>query len=902
MLPFALKHGEYNMTSPDNVSPQWIEAQYLVYQENPDRVTEEWRRFFQGFELGLDTAASSMPDHKPAAVQSLIRRYREIGHIYACVDPLTPCELNHPRLQLSEFGLDDQDLSRRFATNNFILLNAPLKEIVAVLKQTYCRSLGVEFMHIPIPEERQWLQQRMEESSNRPNLDKEKKLLTFRMLQKATKFESFLHRKFVGQKRFSLEGAESTIPLLDHIITQASVLSLQDVILGMAHRGRLNVLANIFQKPLENIFSEFADNETFKIVGEGDVKYHKGFSTDRQFNGKVIHISLTSNPSHLEAVNPVVEGKCRARQDHIGGNGEDLVLPLLIHGDAAFAGQGIVAETLNLSQLEGYRTGGTLHIVINNQIGFTTLPVDARSTCYPTDIAKMLMSPIFHVHGDDPEALLQAASLALEFRMKFKKDVVIELICYRRHGHNEGDEPFFTQPLMYEKIRNHPLTAELYKAQLLEEEFSATELEQIEKDIDLSLEQALTRQPQQLEEGFLKQWAKVSRDFTFTLVPTGVERNILEQLSQTLTELPEGFSPHPKIVTLLKKRRVAVSNGERIDWGTGEALAYASMVNEGTSIRLSGQDCRRGTFNHRHATLTDINSGKSFTPLNQIAERKNCKFNVFNSMLSEAAVLGFEYGYSIENPHDLTIWEAQFGDFANGAQVIIDQFIASSMAKWDRSSGLTMFLPHGYEGQGPEHSSARIERYLQLCADNNMLVVNPSTPAQLFHLIRRQIHAPFRRPLIVFTPKALLRHPLCVSTLKQLSEGSFQEILPDDQPMEKCRRVLLCCGKIYYDLLQYRQDNNLADIGLIRIEQLFPLHQELLLNTVKKLGQDPEIYWVQEEIANGGGWDHLRPQLHELFEKNITYVGRKRSASTAVGSHRLHQLEQQRIIEKAFSE
>jgi len=890
------------MTSTDNISPQWIEAQYRLYHENPEQVPEEWRSFFQGFELGLDTASGAGPDHKPAAVQSLIRRYREIGHIYACVDPLSPCELNHPRLQLSEFGLTDQDLSRQFATDNFILPNAPLKEIIAVLQQTYCRTLGVEVMHIPIPEERKWLQQRMESSRNNPELDKSIKLSTMRMLLKATKFENFLHRKFVGQKRFSLEGAESVVPLLDHIIEKAVEFSLHDVIIGMAHRGRLNILANIFQKPLENIFAEFSDNETFKIVGEGDVKYHKGYSTDRHFDSGSIHISLASNPSHLEAVDPVVEGKCRARQDYLGDDGKQLVLPLLIHGDAAFAGQGIVAETLNLSQLEGYKTGGTLHIVINNQIGFTTLPVDARSTCYPTDIAKMLMSPIFHVHGDDPEALLQAASLALEFRQEFRKDVVIEIICYRRHGHNEGDEPFFTQPLMYEKIRNHPLTADIYRTQLREEGFSDTELQEIETEIDQALENALSREAQPLEEGFMKKWANVSREFSFHPVETKVEQNTLLQLSQSLTELPDGFNPHKKIRSLLKKRHQAISSGEKLDWGTGETLAFASLVNEGISIRLSGQDSRRGTFNHRHATLTDITTGHSYTPLSRIADQKECKFNVFNSMLSEAAVLGFEYGYSIETPYDLTIWEAQFGDFANGAQVIIDQFIASSMAKWDRSSGLTMFLPHGYEGQGPEHSSARIERYLQLCADDNMLIVNPTTPAQLFHLLRRQVRTPFRRPLIVFTPKALLRLPLCVSALDEFTQGGFQEIIPDQPELTKCHRILFCSGKIYYDLLQGRQDSGRTDIALVRIEQLFPLHKALLAQTVEMHGASAELYWVQEETANGGGWDHLRSQLRDILGRELVYVGRKRSASTAVGSHRIHKLEQQRIIEQAFSD
>lgn len=888
------------MTSTDNISPQWIESQYQRYQQDPEQLSKEWCSFFQGFELGLANR-STAPDHKPAAVQSLIRRYREIGHIYACVNPLAPCALNHPQLQLGAFGLSESDLQRSFATDQFILSHAPLKEIVEVLQQTYCRTFGAEFMHIPIPEERQWLQQRMEKSRNRPELSRKKKLATQKMLLKATRFETFLHRKFVGQKRFSLEGAESVIPLLDHIIERSTSLSLQHVIIGMAHRGRLNVLANIFQKPLENVFAEFADNEAFRIVGEGDVKYHKGFSTDRYFEQGCIHISLASNPSHLEAVDPVVEGKCRARQDQLGDDAEQQVLPLLIHGDAAFAGQGIVAETLNLSQLEGYKTGGTLHVVINNQIGFTTLPVDARSTCYPTDIAKMLMAPIFHVHGDDPEALLQAANLALEFRQRFRKDVVVEVICYRRHGHNEGDEPFFTQPLMYEKIRNHPPTADLYRTRLEEEGFSPDELQAVTGEVEKQLEEALRRSPQQLEEGFLKKWSRVQREFSFSPVETGVQQQTLLDLSRALATTPESFSPHRKITALLTKRQKAVAAGGPLDWGTAESLAYASLVHEGTSIRLSGQDSQRGTFNHRHATLTDSITGKVFSALSQIAAQAGCRFNVYNSMLSEAAVLGFEYGYSVETPHQLTIWEAQFGDFANGAQVIIDQFIASSMAKWDRSSGLTMLLPHGYEGQGPEHSSARIERYLQLCADNNLLVVNPSTPAQLFHLLRRQVRTGFRRPLIIFTPKALLRHPLCVSSLDELTDGHFQEIIPDSLKNSHCRRLILCCGKIYYDLLQQRNDQQIEDVALVRIEQIYPLHQELLSEIIGRYPPGCELFWVQEETGNGGAWDHLRPQLRQRFGKEPVYIGRKRAASPAVGSHRVHKLEQQRIIEAAFA-
>ena len=885
----------------DHVGPEWIETQYQIFKENPLQLSEEWRAFFQGFELGTEKDPSLVPDHKPAAVQLMIQRYRDVGHFHACVDPLTPCELDHPQLRISEFGLEEKDLQRTFATSNFILAEAPLKEIVDVLKQTYCRSLGLEFTHIPMIEERKWLQQKAEESCHRSNISREKKLAIMKILLEATKFESFLHRKFVGQKRFSLEGAESVIPLLDHLIEKAADLAIEHVVIGMSHRGRLNVLVNIFKKPLENVFAEFADNAGCKIVGEGDVKYHKGYSTDRCFRNGCVHVSMASNPSHLEAVNPVVEGKCRARQDRLEGDGEQLVMPLLIHGDAAFAGQGVVAETLNLSQLKGYKTGGTIHVVVNNQIGFTTLPVDARSTCYSTDIAKMLMAPIFHVHGDDPEALIQAATMAIEFRQKFRKDVVIEVICYRRYGHNEGDEPFFTQPLMYEKIRNHPLTADIYKTQLLLENFSEKELQSLADDIDKNLDEALSHEVCPLHEDFMKQWSHISRTFSFDPVKTAVDKATLLQLIGSLTTVPDGFTPHRKIVSLLKKRHKAIAEDTQIDWGTGESLAMASLVNEGTSIRLSGQDSRRGTFNHRHATLYDITTGKEYTPLADVARQAGCRFDVFNSMLSEMAVLGFDYGYAVETPDDLTIWEAQFGDFANGAQVIIDQFIASSQAKWDRPSGITMFLPHGYEGQGPEHSSGRMERYLQLCADNNMQIVNTTTPGQLFHLLRRQVRTRHRCPLILFTPKALLRHPACVSTVKDLTSGHFQEILPDNLDAKQCRRVLFCSGKIYYDLLQQRQDGQHDDVALIRIEQIYPLHRELLKKILKPYRKTVEYYWVQEEIANAGAWDYLRPQLRELIGREPEYVGRKRSASTAVGSNRIHKVEQQQILDMAFS-
>ena len=891
------------MSSIDNVSPQWLENQYLLYKEDPQQLPEEWRTFFRGFDLALEQFEGEGPrDNKPAAIQTMIRRYRDIGYQHACVDPLTPCELDHPLLRIDRFELEEADLQRTFATDKFILPRATLKEIVDVLKQTYCRSLGLEYMHIPIPEEREWIQEKAEASRSREQFSREEKLAIMRKLQQATKFESFLHRKFVGQKRFSLEGAESVIPLLDHLISKAAEQSVEQVVIGMAHRGRLNVLANIFEKPLGNIFAEFSDNETYQIVGEGYVKYHKGYSSYRNFPDGQLHISLASNPSHLEVVDPVVEGKARARQDRTEGDGEQVIMPLLIHGDAAFAGQGLVTETLNLSQLPGYKTGGTLHIIINNQIGFTTLPEDARSTAYPTDAAKMLNAPIFHVHGDDPEALAQAASMALEFRQRFRKDVVIDVICYRRYGHNEGDEPFFTQPLMYEKIKNHPPTAEIYKSQLLLEGFSADELKKIEDEVDQALDDALENPVCALHEIFMKQWSHISRKYSFDSVATGVAEETLKQLAVEMTTLPDDFTPHRKISALLKKRESLVTENGDLDWGTAEALAFATLVNEKTSVRLSGQDSRRGTFNHRHATVYDIKTGGDYTALASIAAKAGSRFDVFNSMLSEAAVLGFDYGYSVETPDDLTIWEAQFGDFANGAQVVIDQFIASSQAKWDRPSGITMFLPHGYEGQGPEHSSARIERYLQLCAEKNMLVVNPSTPAQMFHALRRQVRAPYRKPLIVFTPKALLRHPVCVSQVSDLVDGHFQEIIPDILEPANCRRILFCSGKLYYDLLQKRSDGGHDDVAIVRIEQLYPLHNELLSSIVAPYGKDVEYFWVQEEIGNGGAWDHLRPRLRELLGKEPVYVGRKRSPSTAVGSHHKHKIEQQDILDKAFAE
>jgi 2-oxoglutarate dehydrogenase E1 component len=886
-----------------NVSPAWIEEHYRLWLTAPDQVDAGWRDFFAGFELGREDQASRTPEWalKQSSVQSLIHRYRDLGHLLACTDPLSPCKLDHPLLTLDSVGLADSDLDELFHTRRFYKKAATLREIVQVMRETYCHSIGVEFMHIQDPAERQWLIDRMEPVRNRPKLSSEEQLAILAKLQEATLFENFLHKRYLGQKRFSLEGGEVIIPLLHSLVRRAARAGGRDIILGMSHRGRLNVLANVFRKPYENIFAEFDDNAEFGVIGEGDVKYHKGFSTDVRLPGEErLHLSLAFNPSHLEAVDPVVEGKTRAKQDRCGRDGRKQVLPVLLHGDAAFAGQGIVAETLNLSQLEGYGTGGTIHVVLNNQIGFTTLPTDARSTAYATDVAKMLMAPIFHVHGEDPEAAVHVAGLAFEYRQTFGRDVVIEVICYRRHGHNEGDEPYFTQPLMYGKIEGRPPVCEIYQQVLLEEGIDEKRVRETAERITSRLKEAAERHPTEGDTGFRGGWSGIHREYSPAPVETAVAEQDLRRLAEILAMIPDGFTPHRKVAELLRKREEAVAKGAGIDWGTGEALAFAAILSEGTSIRLSGQDSRRGTFSHRHSTLYDQVTGAHHVPLSGAAAPE-AEFRVFDSMLSEAAVLGFEYGYSVEAPESLTIWEAQFGDFANGAQVIIDQFVVSGETKWDRASGLVMLLPHGYEGQGAEHSSARVERYLQLCADNNIEVTYPSTPAQLFHLLRRQVKEPFRKPLVIFTPKSLLRHPRCTSRLADFSSGTFREIIPDSGNPAKVTAVLLCSGKLYYELLDRKERDQRHDVALVRIEQFYPFRSELLVEAMTDYRQPEHIVWVQEEPANMGAWSFLRTRIGEVLGRELRYVGRPEAPAPATGSHRLHKEEQEKIIDKAFS-
>ncbi len=894
------------MSIEQNISPQWLESQYLLWKESPDKVPPEWRAFFEGFDLG--TAAPEPKEGLPpeqvlkkASVQALVRRYREMGHLQACTNPLTSCPCDHPLLSLEAFGLERSDLEQTFFVPKLSREKTTLREIIQTLRDTYCRSIGVEFMHIQDPRERQWLMERMEPVRNRPSLDRSDRLVILRKLMEATLFESFLHRKFLGQKRFSLEGGEVIIPFLDHLIRHACEAGITDLILGMSHRGRLNVLANVFGKPLQNIFAEFSDNLELGFVGEGDVKYHKGYSTDRTFSGgRSMHLTMAFNPSHLESVDPVVLGKCRARHVCYGPGGRQKVLPVLIHGDAAFAGQGMVAETLNLSQLDGYQSGGTLHLVVNNQIGFTTAPEHARSTLYATDVAKMLMAPVLHINGEDPEAAVFAASLAFDYRRTFARDVVVEILCFRRQGHNEGDEPSFTQPLMYQKIEARPPGFEVYQQRLAEGGLDLGNIDSFSEEIEKRLEAAIDAEPTEKEVGFQGKWSGIKREYSVSHPETGVETDRLRELIRRITTVPEEFHLHPKVARLLERRFEAVDKDSGIDWGTGEALAFASLLSEGIPVRLSGQDSRRGTFNQRHAVLYDQHNGQAYVPLAYLGQGQ-APVQFYNSMLSEAAVLGFEFGYSLETPEGLTIWEAQFGDFANGAQVIIDQFIVSSGAKWDRNSGLVMFLPHGYEGQGPEHSSARIERYLQLCANNNIQVACPSTPGQLFHLLRRQVKQPFRRPLIVFTPKSLLRLPACRSKLEEFARGRFQEVLGPGIGPEKARSVLICSGKIFYDLLQKIEEADRDDVALVRIEQLYPLKKDLLEEILSPFGKAKRLAWVQEEPRNMGAWNHLRPHLSGILGRDPEYVGREEASSPAVGSHRQHGIEQEKILEKALS-
>jgi 2-oxoglutarate decarboxylase len=842
---------------------------------------------------------------KQARVLQLINMYRVRGHLIANLDPLkakTP--KMHPELDPATYGFTIWDLERRFVTGGLAgQRELPLGEILHILRDAYCRTGTVEYMHNAQTDEKQWIQEHVEGVPQ--ELSKEDQLQILHKLSEADAFERFLHNKYTGHKRFSLEGGESLIPMLDAVLDQAADDDMEGTVVGMSHRGRLNVLANTVGKSYGEIFGEFEGNlDPTLTQGSGDVKYHLGaVGKHVARSGKEVRVEVASNPSHLEAVNPVVEGIARARQDLLDRGEEAPVLPILIHGDAAFAGQGVVAETLNLSQLRGYRTGGTVHIVVNNQVGFTTSPDYGRSSTYATDVAKMIQAPIFHVNGDDPEACVRVARLAFEFRQAFKKDVVIDMWCYRRYGHNEADEPSFTQPLMYERIKNRRPVRKLYTEALVNRgDLSIEEAEQFLEAFRRRLQQAFDDTHD--EEG--GQVAKVELErpapmATDPAVDTAVDRRTLDQLLVKLTTVPEGFNVHPKLTRWLEQRAGALERNA-VDWALGEALAFGSLLTEGRTIRLSGQDTRRGTFSQRHSVLVDQQTGDQYTPLANLGEGQG-KFFVYDSLLSEFAAVGFEYGYSVANPEALVLWEAQFGDFVNGAQIIVDQFISAAEDKWDQRSGLVLLLPHGFEGQGPEHSSARLERFLDLAAEDNMQVTYPSTPAQYFHLLRRQALRANRKPLVVMTPKSLLRLPAARSTAEQLTAGQFSEVLPDPaQPSpDQVRRVMLCSGKVYYELAKRRADGDLDQVALIRVEQLYPFPAAALRAQLDAYPEAERVLWVQEEPENMGAWRYVRLKADEELGVRLEPVTRDEGAAPAAGSPTLHAQEQQELLDRAFA-
>jgi 2-oxoglutarate dehydrogenase E1 component len=905
---------------PESVDPSWIEffegGVRRRAPDAPERVivdepASEPEIAAPDGALGL---ASPQLADRHARVLRMIHTYRARGHRIAATDPLGASASYFPELDPAHYGLGAEDLERPFIAGD--LPGGPLQPLSQILRRlraTYCRSVGVEFTHVQDPGRKGWIQRRMEESENTSALSAEDRLRILEKLAAAELFERFLHTRFVGQKRFSLEGAESLIPLLDTLVEEAGRHGAREVVFGMAHRGRLNVLSNILGKSLEHIFCEFEDVDlSSNPFGSGDVKYHKGFSSDRTTrSGGSIHLSLTANPSHLEAVDPVVLGRTRAKQTRLGDARRHWVIPVLIHGDAAFAGQGMVAETLNLCHLAGYSTGGTVHVVVNNQIGFTTNPQEARSTLYCTDVAKMIQAPIFHVNGDDPEAVVHCVKVALLYRQRFSTDVVIDMVCYRRHGHNEGDEPSFTQPLLYEKIRATKPVRERYTEALLHQGLlQPPDVGHIETDLQAQLQSALqqikTSVPEPDEPYDPRgPWTPFSRTRCDEDDPaTGVPIERLAQIAERLGTAKPGFEVHPKLQRLIEKRGKVVAEGAPLDWAMAEALSFGSLLVEGTPVRLSGQDSSRGTFNQRHAVLVDQRTGEETAPLDHLAETQ-ARFEVYDSQLSEAAVLGFEYGYSLADPTTLTLWEAQFGDFANGAQVIIDQFIAAAHAKWQRMSGLVLLLPHGYEGQGPEHSSARVERFLQLCAEDNLQIANCSTPAQYFHLLRRQMRRRFRAPLVVFTPKSLLRDPRATSPVEGLTAGRFREVLGDPSPPapDAVRRVLLCTGKVYYDLAARQAERARGDVAVVRVEQLYPWPEAELAETLRRYPRALRVGWVQEEPANMGAWTFVRERIQDALAPGATlfYAGRPASASPAVGSARAHRREQAALVDASFA-
>ncbi len=942
----------------NSYSLDYIDDLYVQYVQDPESVSETWRQYFEQFVIGAEASRSrTKPDSqtrtsdhpasgtdKPSSgngrntavidrrdstgdvltdqalwmsriqdrVNQLVREYRVRGHLVANLDPLGLLQPAGPDLSPTLYGLSDDDLRRPLDSSALANVSGgTLDVILKKLQNTYCRSIGAQFMHIDNRNIRDWLQRRMETTENRLDLSHDVQRRIYTRLADASIFEEFVRRKFVGAKTFSLEGAESLIPMLDLALEKAGQHKVQQVVMGMAHRGRLNVMANILKKRAMNIFWSFDDPDPEMSRGGGDVRYHLGYSSDwRTAAGDKIHISLCFNPSHLEFVNPVALGRTRCKQDLAGDSHRQQVLTILVHGDAAFAGEGIVQETLNLSELEGYRTGGTLHIVINNQVGFTTEPQQGRSSTYATDVAKMLQIPIFHVNGEDPEAVAQVVSLAMDFRKEFHRDVVIDLYAYRRWGHNEGDEPRFTQPLMYAKIDARPTVRERYLQGLMElgkiapeeaEEITKSRTEKLEREFAASQNEEFVPDTQTLAANWSEYFGGPEPTEP---TDTSFDRERLSELVGALTRLPRGFAAHKKLRRPMAQRREMATGERPFDWATAEAAAMATLLDSGHPIRMTGQDCQRGTFSHRHAVLHNTKTGETYTPLANL-DKKQATIELHNSPLCEAGVLGFEYGYSLDKPHGLTVWEAQFGDFWNCAQVIVDQFIASAEDKWNRLSGLVMLLPHGFEGQGPEHCSARVERFLAMAAEDNIQVVQPTTPAQYYHLLRRQVIRKWKKPLVCLTPKSLLRHPRVISEIEEIAAGSFRKILPDDLvPLEKCRRLLLCTGKVYYDLLETLEERSIEDVAIMRIEQLYPLSVDELFESLIGLPEGTEIFWVQEEPKNMGAWPYIKLKFSdELSERfDLKQITREESASPSTGSMATHKIEQAELIEAAFAD
>jgi 2-oxoglutarate dehydrogenase E1 component len=934
---------------------QLVDELYALYLSDPSSVDATWRALFEGggdgatvvghvpslaaphhgaapngrAPNGHGTAASvstaaTVDGAQQVATAALVHAYRVRGHLEANLDPLgqkpqvsPKAQDGHPDLHPESYGFDGAALDRLVANNATAhSASLTLRQLLARLRSTYCGDVGYEYMHISDPERRRWLQERIELTDGHGTpyvalpVDADTKGHILDKLIAAAELERFIHQKYVGTKRFSIEGGETLLPLLDLVLERAGSHGVEEAVLGMAHRGRLNVLTNILGKKPSDLFAEFEDLDPESTLGAGDVKYHLGYSSDHLTRGGAkLHLSLAFNPSHLEAVDPVVVGRVRAKQRRRKDDRRVKVLGILIHGDAAFAGQGLVAETLNLSDLRGFRTGGTVHVIVNNQIGFTTAPTASRSTPYPTDLAKAIQVPIFHVNGDNPEAVARAVELAMDYRQQFATDVVVDLFCFRRYGHNEGDEPSFTQPLLYDKIKRHPAVYELYGDKLVAQgvitrEALAGRVAAVQKRLDEDLARARSSKKRPPISALGGCWESYvgGPDQAVADVDTGVERQRLAAITEKITTIPEGFRPHPKVVRLLETR-AAMGRGEKpLDWGMAETLAFGSLLWDGVLVRVSGQDSRRGTFSHRHATMVDVTNGEELTPLTKLHPGQG-DFTIYDSMLSEAAVMGFEFGFSLDYPDGLVIWEAQFGDFVNGAQVILDQFVSSAEDKWKRLSGLTLLLPHGYEGQGPEHSSARFERFLQLAAEDNMQVCYPTTPAQIFHLLRRQVLRPWRKPLVVLSPKSLLRLPEASSPLESLTAGRFQRVLDDPERTTPAgiERVMLCAGKVYYELAEERRKRQDKRTAIVRLEQLYPLREELVAQLLDRYTQARELVWVQEEPANMGANQFLEPRLRRIAGKRtLRSVTRPENASPATGSAKAHQLEQRALLAQAL--